>query len=101
MAFDKTVLTSGKGAKQKRVWIYRVFGTVLHKGSKDMISWKAWALSWDFLLSFWRCRWIGISPVMASIPNNEAVINAPTIYEAAHLWNFPNDFKEYKRGALE
>jgi len=38
---------------------------------------------------------------MASIPNNEAVINAPTIHEAAHLWSFPNDFKGYKRGTLK
>ena len=62
---------------------------------------RAWALSWDFLLSFWRCRWIGMSPAIASIPNNRAALNYPTIHEAAHLWSFPNDFRGYKRGALE
>jgi len=40
-------------------------------------------------------------PVMALIPNDRTVLNTPTIHKAAHLWSFPDDFKEYKRGALE
>ena len=40
-------------------------------------------------------------PVMALTPNDRAVLNTPTIYKAAHLWSFPNDFNGYKRGALE
>ena len=39
--------------------------------------------------------------VMALMPNDRAVLNASTIYKAACLWSFPNDFKGYKRGALE
>ena len=38
---------------------------------------------------------------MALIPNDEVVINASTIYKAAHFWSFPNNFREYERGALE
>ena len=71
---------------------------------RDLRIWlaeRAWALSWDLLLSFWRCKWIGMRPAMASIPTNRAVLNASTIHKAARLWSFPNDFKRYERGALE
>jgi len=42
-------------------------------------------------------------PVIALIliPNDGAVLNTPTIYKAAHLGGFPNDFRGYERGALE
>ena len=40
---------------------------------------REWALSCTLLLSFWRCRWMGIRPTMALIPNEGKVQKAPRI----------------------
>jgi len=58
-------------------------------------------LSWDLLLSFWRWRWIGISPTITSRPKDGAVLKTLSIHIATHLWSFPNDFRGYNRGVLE
>ena len=57
-------------------------------------------LSYDLLLSFCKCKWIGIRPAIASTPNDGAILKAPTIYKVALLWSFPRAFKGYDKGAL-
>ena len=61
---------------------------------------REWALNWDLLLSFCRCKWIGISPAIASMPYEGNVLNAPNIQIAVLLWSFPKVFREYDRGTL-
>jgi len=69
---------------------------------RDQMIWlegSEWAWSWDLPLSFWRWRLIGMSPVIASIPNVRDILKVPKIYKVAFLCIFPNIFKEYNNGA--
>jgi len=56
--------------------------------------------SWDLLASLWRWNFMGMRPVMASIPSVGEVLNAPNIQMAALLCIFPKIFIGYERGAL-
>jgi len=40
-------------------------------------------------------------PMIALMPYEGDILNAPSIHIAALLWSLPNDFRGYKRGALE
>ena len=66
---------------------------------KMWLAGREWALNWDLLLSFYRCKWIGISPVIALILY-EDVLNAPNIQMTALLWSFSKIFRGYNREAL-
>ena len=54
----------------------------------DLIRWlvgRVCTLNWDLPLSFWRWRWIGMSPAITSIPYKGDILNAPRIHIAALL----------------
>ena len=69
----------------------------------DLMMWfedKKSALKWNLLLSFCKWRWIGIRPVMASIPNMGDVQKAPEIYKTTLLCIFLSSLRVYIREVL-
>jgi len=70
-------------------WGALVRGDLDSSSNLKMWLWgREWALSYTLLLSFWRCRWMGIRPTMASIPNEGEVWKAPWIQITALLCIF-------------
>ena len=64
----------------------------------SMRKWRMWfngrecAWSCNLPLSFCKCRFIGISLAIASIPSDGDILNAPNIHKVAFLYSFPNVF---------
>jgi len=56
------------------------------------LSRRACTLSWDLPLSSCKYNWMEVRPAIVSAPNKGAVLNAPVIYKATHLWSFPKIF---------
>ena len=84
-----------------RQWgVLRIFGLDSNKEWRMWLFERAWALSCNLLLCFWRWRWIGIRPAIALIPKDGDVLNAPSIQKAALLYIFLKTFRGYNTGAL-
>ena len=69
----------------------------------DLKMWlwgREWALSCHLLLSFWRCKQIGIRPAIVSIPNTGKVWKAPMIQIVALFYILLSSLRGYDRGAL-
>ena len=64
------------------------------------LSGRACTLSWNLPLSFYKYKWIGIRPAIASMLADRAVLNASLIHKVACLWSFPKIFNGYIRRAL-
>ena len=60
----------------------------------SMRKWRMWfnrrecAQSCDLPLSFYKCRFIGISLAIALMPSNSDILNIPNIYKVALLCSF-------------
>jgi len=61
---------------------------------------KVDVLSWCLPLSFWRCKWIGIRPVIASISRVGEAWKISRICKVVLYCIFLSSLSEYNRGAL-
>ena len=71
--------------------------------NRDFVIWfasKEYTLRWNLPFSFWIWRWIGMRSVIALMPKERDVQNAPNIYKAAFLCMFLSTLKGYKSGTL-
>ena len=74
----------GVNFSSNRWWKLLVFECF--DSNNNLIMWFSgsdWVLSCSLPLSFYKYRWIGIRPVIASIPNEGEVWKAPNIYMVA------------------
>jgi len=70
---------------------------------RNLIVWlegSVEVLSWSLALSFWRCKWMEIKPVIALIFIVGEIQKAPKIYKAAQYYIFLSLLSGHKRGVL-
>ena len=61
---------------------------------------REWVWSWILSLSFWRCKYIGIRPVIALISDNGNIWNTSSIHKAALYYIPLRTLSRYDNGAL-
>jgi len=69
----------------------------------DLIAWLWRSIdicNWCLLLSFWRCRWMGIRPVITLISKVEEVQKTPVIYNTTLCCILLSSLSRYDNSAL-